>query len=119
MDQPQVAAIAGQTSPNEFRDRVEKIYRRAQVIVPPPNKLLTHESVLDLFELALRSAQNFEKLVILNQFDQKTAREIIHDAYEQMRRARDLQHQVTQTFREPGTESVIVKKRQVAGMQLY
>lgn len=118
-DQPQVTAIAGEASPNEYRDRIEDLYKRAKAIEPPSYKRLTHQSVLDLFELALRSAQNFEKLVILNQFSKQDAREIIHDAYEQLRRARELQQQIELTFREPGTDSVIVKKRQVAGTALY
>jgi len=117
--QPQVVAIAGDLSPNQFRDRMETLYKRAKAITPPPFKRDVHATVLELFDLALRSSQNFEKLVILDQFDHKTAREIIHQGYEQMRRARDLQQQIIKTFREPNAQSVIVKKRQVAGMELY
>ncbi|OPZ19508.1 MAG: hypothetical protein BWZ10_00928 [candidate division BRC1 bacterium ADurb.BinA364] len=118
-DKPQNIAIAGATDPIAFREAMENLYARARAVEPPKSKALTHESVLTLFKTARRSAQNFEKFIILDHFDRSTAREIIDTAFSQLQLAREQQQQIEKTFREPGSDSLIVRTKQSLGVQLY
>jgi hypothetical protein len=117
--QAQALAVVGEYDPIAFREAMEELYKRARTVEPPKNREEAHDAVLLLFQLARSSAQNFEKLVILDQYDNETAREIIHEAYEQLRRARDHQQEIEKTFREPGSDTLIVRRRKALGLQLY
>ncbi|MCX7013551.1 MAG: hypothetical protein NTW86_13515 [Candidatus Sumerlaeota bacterium] len=112
-------AVSGDTGPGLFRDAVEKIYTQAKALKPPPSKATTHDQVLQLFLMARRAAMNFEKLTILDQFDKKTAREIIEQGFDQLKAARRQQQEIEKTFREPGVDSMIVRTRKAIGVQLY
>ncbi len=116
---PQAVILTGEQAPLKFRETIENLYRQALAIEPPKLKKNTHQSVVDLFTMARLSSMNFEKLLILDQYDRKTARDIISTAYDQIAAARQQQQLIEKTFREPGSDSRIVGTRKAIGLALY
>ncbi|MBN1516442.1 hypothetical protein JXA32_07715 [Candidatus Sumerlaeota bacterium] len=84
--QNQYVAIVGRLSPYEFRAKMDELFTRASILAPPAGSgldIVQDELVIMLTD-ARRAAMNFEKLMIVEEYDNQTIGSIIDRAYDLM-----------------------------------
>ncbi|MCC5877804.1 MAG: hypothetical protein JJU11_16410 [Candidatus Sumerlaeia bacterium] len=74
-------------SPTEFREKSERLYVLAQEIEVPRGMEAIHESAIEAFGNVQLAALGFEKFVILDRMDRRTATEHVTQTYMQINRA--------------------------------
>jgi hypothetical protein len=85
----QFIAIAGKGTPSQFRERIDQLIVKLQVIKAPPSMTRYHEQVTDMLNSARIAAMNYERLSVLGGYDEATKRAIIQRAYDLMKSVRD------------------------------
>lgn len=89
-------AIMNASSPSELLTQFKEIDARIRLIVVPASRRDIRAATLKMLGLAMTAAQNFEKLLILDQYNNADAKQIIEIAFLQMHQSRtqlqDIQH---------------------------
>lgn len=80
-------AISSAISPAEFRERAERLYVLAQELQVPRGMESLHENAIEAFGNVQLAALGFEKFVILDRMDRRTASEHVTQTYMQINRA--------------------------------
>jgi hypothetical protein len=94
-------AIAQTSSPSEFRQNISEMSARARALAPPYTRRNQKSAAIDLFTVAKTAANNFEKMLILDQYEMNEARDIIQTAFLQIDSARKMQSQLMETIQYP------------------
>lgn len=76
-----MVAIAGNSTPADFRADADKVYSQALYIQPPVPMQRVHESVISALNEGRIAAIHFEKLVVLNEASNVEAERLIDEAY--------------------------------------
>lgn len=74
-------AIAGQATPGDFREDVERLYSTVLRITPPEGLEKIHESLIQAFNEGRIAAIHFERLIILNEASSEEVDRLINTAY--------------------------------------
>ena len=108
----QVRAIIGNSSPSDVRTKIVEIEQRVRALKVPATRQKTQEAVLEMFKVAQTGASNFEKTLIMDQYDAKQAREIVEMAYLQIMDARKRQQQIQESlaYPQPGAKPAGVER---------
>ncbi|KPK71720.1 MAG: hypothetical protein AMJ84_05755 [Acidithiobacillales bacterium SM23_46] len=85
----QFIAIAGRASPAEFRERIDSIMVKLQAAQAPVSMEMVHREMTEMLRVARFAAINYERLLVLSEFDEKTRREIIQKAYDSIQDVRN------------------------------
>ncbi len=96
--QSQYISIAGGEAPIEFRGKMDELIEALGVLKPPPTKRELHKEVLRTVKNARLAAMYFEKLLILEDFDQVTIKEIITKAFTLIDDVKSKQNKVRASF---------------------
>lgn len=96
--QSQYISIAGGEAPIEFRTKMDELVEALSVLKPPPTKRELHKEVLQTVKNARLAAMYFEKLLILDEFDHATIKEIITKAFTLIDDVRSKQDDVRASF---------------------
>lgn len=94
------------TSPSDLRTAITEIGANVRMLKPPATRVEVHQTAIKMLILAKTSASNFEKMLILDQYSTKQAREIIETAFLQMYQARSQQKDVQNALQYPQTQLV-------------
>lgn len=105
--------LSGSMGPNEFKDAVRDIYLRTIHLKPPKSQEATHERVILAVKYALIAAENFQKLVILDQVSLRDAYEIIDTAYNQIGEAKRLRGEVQLKMIDPQARSKVIRAEKI------
>lgn len=74
-------AIANKLSPTDFKKKLEEINEKAIRITPPTTKQTLHREVLGLFNTAVLAGIDFEKLSVLEEYNEKDVNRIVKRAF--------------------------------------
>jgi hypothetical protein len=91
-------------SPTNLRTAIVEIGARVRQLNPPATRLEMRDAALHMLTLAKTAALNFEKMLIMDQYQPKEAREIIEMAFLQMYQARSEQRDIERAIRYPSTK---------------
>ena len=75
--QSQYISLTGGEAPIKFRGRMDELVEAISILKPPPTKRALHKEVVHTVKNARLAAIYFEKLLILDEFDRATIKEII------------------------------------------
>jgi len=100
----QAVAMTNAASPSDLRAAITEIGARVQQLTPPPTRRENQEAAIKLLTLAKAAAGNFEKILILDQYQPKDARSIIVTAFLQMLQARTQQQTLQRAIPYPQTQ---------------
>lgn len=110
----QAVSVMSASSPSDLRTAIGDISTSVRLLTPPVTRRDLHQETLDMLELAKTSSANFEKMLILDQYDPDVARDIIQTAYLQMFKANSRKEAIQQKIKNPqidfkprGVEQVI------------
>jgi len=110
---PGAVRLSSKMDPNDFKDAVKDIYLRALHLKPPKSQEATHEQVLLAIKYAYTAAQNFQKLLILDQVSLRDAYDIIDTAYNQIAQAKKLRGQVQIEMIDPQARSKVIQAEKI------
>ncbi|MGC8840643.1 MAG: hypothetical protein ACP5QZ_04220, partial [Candidatus Sumerlaeaceae bacterium] len=105
--------LSGKMSPNDFKDAVRDIYLRTIHLKPPKSQEATHEQVILAVKHALVAAENFQKLLILDQVSLRDAYDIIDTAYNQIAQAKKLRGEVQMQMIDPQARTKIIRAEKI------
>lgn len=111
--QPAAIRLTGRMNPNEFRDTITDIYLRAIHTKPPKGLEGTHNQVLLAIKTAKVSAENFQKLYIIDQLSMPDAYEVIDTAYNQYHRAKELRAEVQLRLIDPEARMKVIRAEKI------
>ena len=111
--QNRALAFAGKSSPNDFRDKVTDIYLRAIHLKPPKKLEGTHNEVLLAVKSAKVSAENFQKLYIMDQVSRPDAYEILDTAFNQVNRSKKLRADIQIRMIEPEARVKVIRAEKI------
>jgi HEPN domain-containing protein len=94
-------AIAQTSSPSQFRQDITELGSRVFDLEAPMTRENQKKAAIEMFGIAKTSATNFEKMLILDQYDLKEARDIIQTAFLQMDNARKMQNDLMEAIQYP------------------
>ena len=100
----QAVSILQTHSPSDLRAEITQIQANIRALPVPWTRVNTQEAALKMMEVAKTSATNFEKLLILDQYDKGEAREIVETAFLQMHQAKRLQNDIQRSLEYPQTQ---------------
>lgn len=107
--QPASIALAGSTSPNVFKDRVNDIYLRAIHLKPPKGLEGTHDEVIVCIKYARASAENFQKLYLLDSVSKPDAYDIIDTAYNQYNKSKLMRGEIQVRLIDPEARMKVIQ----------
>ena len=107
--QPASIALAGNTSPNVFKDRVNDIYLRAIHLKPPKGLEATHDEVIVCIKYARASAENFQKLYLLDSVSKPDAYDIIDTAYDQYNKSKLMRGEIQVRLIDPEARMKVIQ----------
>jgi len=93
-----LVAIAGQSTPADFREDVEELYAETVSLSPPPNLVQTHESVVRAINEGRIASIRFEKFLILNEASVDEASRLIDTAYADINRSNQIVRDLRREF---------------------
>ena len=97
----QAISLVQATSPSDLRTNISEIQTKVRSLDAPRTRVELHEGAMKMLELAKTASANFEKMLILDQYDPQESREIIQTAFLQMFQARKLQGDVQHAIQYP------------------
>lgn len=97
-------SIMNAQSPSDLLTNLNEIGARVRDLQAPHTRQDIKEAALAMLAQSKTAAQNFEKLLILDQYPLKAAREIIETAFLQMHQARTQQQQIEHALKYPQAE---------------
>ena len=111
--QPAAINFRGNQSPNLFKDRITDIYLRAIHLKPPRSQEGTHNEVITAIKFAKVSAENFQKLFILDQVSYPDAYDIIDTAFNQFQRSRILRGEIQVRLIDPQARTKVIRAEKI------
>lgn len=105
--------LSGGLTPNEFKDAVKDIYLRGLHLKPPQSQEATHEQVVLALKYAYVAAENFQKLLILDQVSLKDAYDIIDTAFQQIGEAKKLRADVQLKLIDPQARTKFIRAEKI------
>jgi hypothetical protein len=93
------------TPPSELRNNLAEIGANIRAMEVPHTRIEVHKAALDVMEMAVAAAADFEKLAILDQYSPSQAREIVQGAYLQMYKARRRQQDLQNAILHPEVQN--------------
>ncbi len=105
--------LSSRINPNEFKDAVRDVYLRALHLKPPKSQEALHERVILAIKYAYVAAENFQKLIILDQVSLQDAYDIIDTAYNQIREAKKLRSEVQLGMIDPQARSKVIRPEKI------
>jgi hypothetical protein len=107
------------SSPSDLRTQITQIGAEVSTLKPPYTRRDVQNAALHMLQIAQTGAANFEKLIIMDQYTPKDAREIVNTAYVQMYQAREDQGKIQKMIKAPNTEFQPVAVEQVVSYKGY
>jgi HEPN domain-containing protein len=97
----QSVSLLNATSPSVLRQSLAELDARARALKTPFTRKIQQQAAIDMFGVARTSVANFEKMLILDQYDARQARDIIQAAFQQLDKARQMEHEVMKHVNAP------------------
>ncbi len=97
----QALSLMNAQSPSDLRSQINEIGARVRTLPAPPSRLHVRDSAVRMLLLASTAANNFEKLLIMDQYSMQDARDIVQNAFLQMLQAREQQQHLQRAIESP------------------
>jgi len=91
-------SIASKIKPDEFRKEVTDLYHRGKLLESPKNAHAVHQLFMDMLNDIRLASIYFDKLIILDEYEPTSRREIIEKAYGYIDRAKGKRSEIQKTF---------------------
>ena len=101
----QATTMMRASSPSDLRTAITEIGAKVQSMPTPPSRVNVRDAAVKMLIVAKTSAANFEKMLILDQYDRDEAKKIIQTAFLQMYQARTQQQEIQRTLQYPNSEA--------------
>lgn len=108
------AMLAG-ASPVEFREGVDELYKRTLSTEPPQTMTAEYEHLKKVMLIARKAAMQFEKLIILDHYDEETASEIMSEAFDLMAQCMGEKNELSKRFERKGLQGDLATLEHVIG----
>lgn len=100
----QAVALMTATPATQMHTEIGEVAKQVRTLEPPRTRERLKELTIQMLGVADTASANFEKFLILDQYNREDAMEIIQAAYMQMYEARRMQRQIQQLIEHPVTE---------------
>jgi hypothetical protein len=94
-------AMMEATSPTDLRQSIADLQSRARRLTTPPARTSQQAALIDMLSQAELASTNFEKMLILDQYNRDDARDIVLTAYTQMKKAQDQMYEIQHSIQYP------------------
>jgi len=91
-------SISGGMAPDQFRLAVSELYEKSRLIKFPPGAELVHANFVDMINDIRLASVYFDKMIILNEFDDDSRHEIIYKAFDYIKSAKQKRSDLQKTF---------------------
>jgi hypothetical protein len=97
----QSISLMNATSPSTLRQNLADLDARARALKIPPTRKTQQQAAINMFSVARTAAANFEKMLIMDQYDPRQARDIIQTAFQQLDKALAMEHELVKQINAP------------------
>ena len=91
-------------SPSDLREAITDLGAEVREMTPPHSREGVTHATIEMLNIARTAAANFEKLLILDQYQPRDARDIVQTAYHQMFDARSRMQEIQANLKYPNVE---------------
>jgi hypothetical protein len=94
----QYISIAGRMKPDEFRIIVTELYHKARLLEAPSGAEFIHRDFVDMLNDYRLASVYFERLIILDEYEPRSRREIINKAFDLVDKAQQKRSDLQNTY---------------------
>lgn len=97
--------LSSASNPTLFRQQITDLSAKVGLLQAPPTRRVIQDATMQMMETAKLAANDFEKLLILDQYTQADAKKIIERGFTQMTHARTMQQKIQLELDHPQTRT--------------
>lgn len=98
-----------------FRRKMDSLYTQTVSMEYPASMYKEYKKLLACVELARASSMSFQKFLILDQYDKKTATDITMRAFEKLAQSRELRNELMRDFDEQDIQGRLARSSRIVG----